>query len=398
MAKLLDFEFAGATDAKSVEGGVGGTPSTANLQGDAALDGAGSVWFDGAGDHVEIPPDAAFGLAEGTIAIDFTQYAVSAGNDIYTGQTLLSVDSMHFDGGGHLTIFIRADGQISVRHQDEMSQTYMTGGSIEVGTPATMAYSWGPEGSRLLVDGVEVASSPNAYVLAGDVEPIVLGAAQNRSGDGVADNMRAYFDGEMSRVQLFDEATPASGQIPCFGAGAMIQTPDGPRPVETLAPGDAVLSHSANTITVRHVFHSHVNESAMAACPNRRPVRIPAGVLGAHRDLFLSRQHGVLVNGPGGPRLVRAVQLERFGPGPVRTARGKACIHYVHLLTDPHAVIWANGVPCETLLPGPAVRHWLGLTKAHELMTPVKPCHPYAQGPWCRAVFAPNRGRTPIPA
>lgn len=398
MAKLLDFEFDGPTGATTTEGGVDGTPGTASLNGDAALDGDGAVWFDGAGDYVELAPDPAFGLSQGTFVIDFTQYALSPGDNPSSGSnsahTLLSIDSMNFDGGGHLTIYIRSDGQVSVRHQDDTSESILTGGSIEVGTPASVAYSWGSDGSRLLVDGAEVAFTDKAYVLAGDVEPITLGASQTRSGDGTADNLRGFFDGEMSRVQLYDQATEPSGQIPCFGVGTVIQTLTGACAVERLQAGDQLLGHDGRRVEVEAVFHTHVSASTMAACADRRPVRIPRGVLGAQEDLFLSRQHCVLVGGPTGPRLVRAGQLQRHGPPRIRTARGKSTMHYVHILAQTHTVVMANGVPCETLRPGPLIAPMLD----GSLLKPLPPCFPYADGAWCRRTFASTGPRQLLPA
>lgn len=398
MAKLLDFQFNEASGSTTAEGGINGTPGTAGLLGDAAMDGDGAVWFDGSGDYAKLEADPAYGLSQGTFVIDFTQYAVSPGenpSNISGGaHTLLSIDSTGLDGGGHLTIFIKPDGQVSARHQDSEGMSYLTGGAIEVGTPATVAYSWGPEGSRLLVNGVEVAFTPNTYALAGDVEPMIIGAAQTQSGDGVTDRTSGFFDGEVSRLQMYDSPIQASGQIPCFGAGALIRTLTGLRAVETLRRGDMVLSHDGRRVAIEAVFHTHVSASTLAACPDRRPVRIPQGVLGAEQDLFLSRQHCVLVRGRTGARLVRAGQLDRHGPARVRSAKNVRRMHYVHLLMRMHCVIWANGVACETLRPGPLVAPSLG----GSLLDPMPPCYPYANGAWCRRTFAKSHDEQLSPA
>lgn len=393
MAKVLDFEFDEATDAASADSSVGNTAAV--FRGDATPDGDGSVWFDGDGDYVEIAPNTGFGLEQGTVVLDFTQYAQSPANNPSLdpgAHTLFSVDSMNFDGGGHLTIFIKSSGQVVVRHQTDNESVYVSGGNVLVGDPTSVSYSWGPEGGSLRVNGAEVATHTEALALAGDVEPIVLGASQSRSGDGTADNMKGFFDGEISRFQMFDQPMSQSGQIPCFGAGTLIATPDGARPVELLKTGDLVALYDGGSAAIRDVFHSHIPASTMSACPTHWPVLIPKGRLGATADLFLSRQHCVRVSHGSEKRLVRAGQLARLGPRGVRLARGKRRFSYVHLLCDGHYVIDANGVPCETLLPGPRISAWTG-TRA---MT--EPCHQYANGRWCRSAFSSERRTELIPA
>ena len=114
--------------------------------------------------------------------------------------------------------------------------------------------------------------------------------------------------------------------------------------------------------------------------------------MGATQDLFLSRQHCVLISHGRETRLVRAGQLARLGPRGVRVARGKRRFTYVHLLCDGHFVVLANGVPCETLLPGPRISQWTGTLAA------TAPCHSYADGQWCRKAFANSRQDELMPA
>ncbi|MEL6643508.1 MAG: Hint domain-containing protein [Pseudomonadota bacterium] len=393
MAKVLDFEFDEAKGATTADSSVGKT--SAAFRGDATPDGEGSVWFDGDRDYVEIAPDPGFGLDQGTVQLDFTQFAASPGDRPFSNpgaHTLFSVDSTGRDGGGHLTIFIDSGGQVVVRHQDASSDTWISGGNVLVGDPTSVAYSWGPDGGKLLVNGKEVASHKNTLTLAGDVEPIILGASQTGSGDGVANNITGSFDGEISRFTLFNQPMTQSGQIPCFGTGTLIATPTGCRRVEDLQRGDRIALFDGGTEAIREVFHTHIPASTMAACPSHWPVLIPRGRLGAESDLFLSRQHCVRVSNGTETRLVRAGQLARLGPRGVRLARGKRRFSYVHLLCDGHFVINANGVPCETLLPGPRISQWTGT------LATTAPCHSYASGDWCRAVFAKTRETGLIPA
>ena len=59
-------------------------------------------------------------------------------------------------------------------------------------------------------------------------------------------------------------------------------------------------------------------------------------------------------------------------------------MRYFHVLTDAHLIVWANGVPCETLRPGPLVAPSLG----GSLLEPLPPCYPYADAHWCQRALA----------
>ncbi len=163
------------------------------FQNGATTNRSGSAVFDGSNDYVEIPSDPSFDLETGSIIIDFTQATASTG-DSPSGpnvwaQTLFSRDSHGFDGGGHLTIYIQSDGSINVRHQDTSSSHQFQGGNVTPGQPSSLIYSWGPNGSQLIVDGVVVDSGTQALTLAGNAEPVVIGASQSKSRNGVADKL-----------------------------------------------------------------------------------------------------------------------------------------------------------------------------------------------------------------
>lgn len=218
MATLLDLRFDDPLGSGSASDVGGSTAEDGTYTGDAAPDGNGLATFDGAGDYVEVAADPIFGLSEGTVVVTFTQNSASSSNIPYgadAAKTLFSVDSNSFDGGGHLTIFVRADGSVGVRHQDSTSNYNFSGGSVTLGQQTTVAYSWGPSGSTLVVDGVVVDAGTDALVMAGDVEPIVIGASQAQSGNGVANNIQGEFDGTIDRVILTDTALGGAVRALC---------------------------------------------------------------------------------------------------------------------------------------------------------------------------------------
>ena len=142
----------------------------------------------------------------------------------------------------------------------------------------------------------------------------------------------------------------------CFATGTAIATPDGPRPVETLRPGDLVSTRDHGAQPVLWIGHRWLSGAELARRSWLRPVRIKAGALGPGtpaRDLVVSPQHRMMLTpGDGGASvLVAAIHLTAL-PG-VTQVRARRGICYWHLLLPAHAVISANGAPAETLLPGP---------------------------------------------
>ncbi len=169
-------------------------------------------------------------------------------------------------------------------------------------------------------------------------------------------------------------STPYSSlksQPACYAEGSMIDTPDGPRAVETLRPGDLVLTLVHGAQPIRWVCSGdHPPEEVEVDC---RPVLIAAGALGKDlptHDLIVSPQHRILVGGGG--QLIKYFDTEAFAPAKaltklagIRHMKGKANIRWIHFACDRHEVITANGCLSESLLLGPMVVN--GLTRAERL-------------------------------
>lgn len=140
----------------------------------------------------------------------------------------------------------------------------------------------------------------------------------------------------------------------CLGAGARVATPGGPVPVEQLRPGDRVLTRDRGPMRLLWVGARRVEPEAQRQEPKLRPVRIPAGALGGglpHRDLWVSRQHRMLVRAPGlGEVLVAAALLDGRQGIAAHVSPAPLTLH--HLLLDSHAILYVEGTGSESLLPG----------------------------------------------
>lgn len=147
----------------------------------------------------------------------------------------------------------------------------------------------------------------------------------------------------------------------CFTRGAMIETAQGPRPVEELRVGDAIPVRDGGTRPIRWISASKVGARALRRAPKLAPVRITAGALGNGlplRDLVVSRQHRMLVTSKVAERmfgardvLISAIRLTTL-PG-IYVEESIREVEYFHILFDAHHVIWAEGVASESLFTGP---------------------------------------------
>ena len=117
--------------------------------------------------------------------------------------------------------------------------------------------------------------------------------------------------------------------------------------IEDLRVGDLVVTADNGPQRIRWIGRSHFGARALATTPRLRPVLIRRGVLGAERDLLVSRQHGLLI----GDHLVRSIHLTDR-PG-IRIANGRRSVTYFHLMFDAHQIIFSEHIPTESFLPGP---------------------------------------------
>lgn len=156
------------------------------------------------------------------------------------------------------------------------------------------------------------------------------------------------------------QTTPNSGTIPCLTRATLVHTSEGPLAVEALRPGMRLHRFEGGFATLRLAMSKKVSRRDLAAHRKLAPVRISAGALGQglpKRDLWVSRQHRMLVQSPIVKRmfgranvLVPAIRLIDL-PG-IFIDESVENLEYFHLLFDTHEVIYAEGAPTESLYLG----------------------------------------------
>ncbi|MEM6470987.1 MAG: LamG-like jellyroll fold domain-containing protein, partial [Planctomycetota bacterium] len=158
-----------------------------------------SVDFNGEkSDHIQIPHDEDFELAEGTYALTFRV------EDTRGRQTLLSKDHRGYQEGGHLTAWVNGD-RVEARYQsDSKSETVRSGrGAVDAGEEHHLAISFGDDGLRLYLDGQLVDSEDDFdQGMQLNTNSLVLGASTVRR-DGDRSNLRDAFEGTILSFELY---------------------------------------------------------------------------------------------------------------------------------------------------------------------------------------------------
>jgi VCBS repeat-containing protein len=144
----------------------------------------------------------------------------------------------------------------------------------------------------------------------------------------------------------------ATVNVVCFLAGTLISTPDGERPIESLQPGD-LINTAAGPRPAR--FISRTTHFPMLLDANDvLPIRIAAGALGELgplRDLYVSPDHAIFING----HLLHASVLVN-GTTITHTSlahwqqRHNQPIEYLNIELERHQLITAEGLVVESFV------------------------------------------------
>lgn len=168
--------------------------------------------------------------------------------------------------------------------------------------------------------------------------------------------IRAMDGGEKDFTDPFQPIT-----IICFADGTLIDTPKGPVPVETLRPGDMVMTRDSGPLPLRWVGRRELSADVLRVQPGLRPVKVAQDTFGRGlpaNDLVLSPNHRVMLSDWrvemlfGDRDVLAAVRMLEDAPG-ITPADAPDGVAYNHLMFDRHEIVTANGMPCESLYPGP---------------------------------------------
>ena len=142
----------------------------------------------------------------------------------------------------------------------------------------------------------------------------------------------------------------------CFTPGTMIETDNGPRPVEDLSEGDLIETLDDGIRPVRAILRG-----AFRAVGDLAPIRFATGAVGNDAPLMVSPQHRMLISGWRAELLFGEnevlVAAKHMVNGDTITRVPGGLVTYIHLLFDQHQIVFGQGVPSESYFPGHAQDH-----------------------------------------
>jgi Hint domain-containing protein len=133
----------------------------------------------------------------------------------------------------------------------------------------------------------------------------------------------------------------------CFAAGTRILTTEGEIPVEKMSPGNLAISPTGTVAKITWLGSYAIDLKASADREHLSPIRIRQNALAdgvPHRDLFLSRHHGLFVDG-----VIIPVRLLVNDLSIVRDDSMDS-IEYWHIELPRHGFVVAEGAAAESYL------------------------------------------------
>lgn len=258
------------------------------------------------------------------------------GDSSYDSNLLIAGDSIQ-------TSLVAGDDEIDVQQGQETDFDILANDSSSAGGALTVTHINGQPieigGSVTLANGEVIELTDDGLILASSGADI---------GSSIFSYTVADEDGNTDIGFVTLNTT-----TPCFVEGAQIETPDGPAPVETLKPGDYVTTLDHGAQRLRWVGRSQRRASGPDA-----PIQILPGAHGAERTTWLSPQHRILIEDPQAMLLYGQTQVlvcarDLVDGLNVRLSATGAPVTYFHLMFDRHEIVIADGIHCESFLPGP---------------------------------------------
>lgn len=163
------------------------------------------------------------------------------------------------------------------------------------------------------------------------------------------------------RATLDHVAQPvqSEGGVICFTQGTRLLTPEGPRQIEDLRPGDKVQTRDNGAQEVLWTGHRRMSGARLHVMPHLRPIRIRSAAFGMGQpdeDLIVSPHHRMLIRGRaadalfGTPEVLVAAE-DLLNDLSVLVDRQLREVTYVHILLEQHQIVWANGIQTESFHP-----------------------------------------------
>ncbi|MDF0596452.1 Hint domain-containing protein [Psychromarinibacter halotolerans] len=257
-----------------------------------------------------------------------------------------------------LRVSLSPDGRVTVEHRQGRSAARAT-----VHAPRLMAndtlrltYGWDAPARRgtLTAENVDSAAAQQVAVAAPHPMPTADLRLLAEAGCG------SRIDPRVSLLAASNRLEPI-GPMPGFARDTLIETAAGTRRIETIRPGDLVVTAGRGLQPVRHVV-----SRAVPAVGQYRPVRLRAPFLGLRTDMCVAPHHRVMIDGSDAEYLfgtdtvmVEARHLQPMAAPTAATGAETAqgpVVRYHQLVLDMHDCLYTAGTWSESLYIGRLAR------------------------------------------
>ena len=162
--------------------------------------------------------------------------------------------------------------------------------------------------------------------------------------------------------------------IPCFTPGTLIATPRGEVSVESLVPGDKVITRDNGIQEIRWVGRRKLDGKELSANKHLQPILVRAGSLGdglPERDMMVSPNHRLLVANERTALYFDEHEVLVAAKHVVNN-RGIHAVEsmgttYIHFMFDRHEVVLSNGTWTESFQPGDVTLKGMGNSQRSEI-------------------------------
>lgn len=218
-------------------------------------------------------------------------------------------------------------------------------------------------GSEIGTPGTPLRFLARYAMMSGDgdqVEILLIALPDGRKFALPLSPMAALTEYTMIKVDVAPEQTSLADFL-CisFAHGTMITLASGKQcAVENLRPGDRVLTRDHGVQPLRWL-----GKSTLRAVGAFAPVVITAGILGNSGDLIVSQHHRMFLyqreRKAGLPTSELLVQAKHLVDNENIFIREGGFVNYYSLVFDHHEIIYAEGIPAESLMVNEATVHRL---------------------------------------
>ncbi|MFZ7093398.1 Hint domain-containing protein [Primorskyibacter sp. 2E233] len=204
---------------------------------------------------------------------------------------------------------------------------------------------------------VDTGEAPGTITIEGETggqsagDTLDLNGLADRSTINITDNTGGELTGTVTLLDGTIVSFSNIDSVICFTPGTRILTDTGPRPIESLAPGDLIVTRDNG---LQPLLWKGARR--MLARGENAPIRIAPHLFGGQRALTVSPQHRMLIEGYhaellfGTPEVFAAATHLIDGKTVQRAPDGE--VTYIHLLFERHQVIYAEGMATESFFAG----------------------------------------------